>query len=230
MIIQAVSTIGMLCSHCGKLQLKTLSVFSFVHLGKNSFICTCGTPLLTLISFESKKIGIEYSCIYCGTPHHLVTRRELIWGEQPLRLGCSDKELPVGYIGPESRVMELCTEIKKNFVRLASELTSDQEDLDVMTDDFFVVYGVIEILGRLVERKKLGCKCGNHNLTVEILPESVELICDLCKAMGIIYTDNKDILRILEQMGAITLEENEMRIINDSLKGNHRKNIITEVE
>lgn len=214
MIVSTTTTIGIQCSKCGELQFRTLTVFAFSHFNKESYCCSCGAPLLTLTSFERGNFSIEYPCIYCGESHYIFAKRGLIWGEDLLQLACKEKEIPIGYIGPRFKVMNSCQEIRKTFIQLASELVNDEETFEF--DNFFVVYAVMEKLGKMVERSQLGCRCGNHNLAVEILTDRIEIVCELCQAKGIIYTDNKEILRILDSIGSIFLEENMTWFLNDS--------------
>lgn len=215
MIVSTNTAIGIQCSKCGELQYRTLSAFAFSHFHKESFCCACGAPLLTMTNIEKGNFSIEYPCIYCGESHFMLAKRNLIWGEELLQLVCSEKELPVGYIGPRIKVVDSSQEIKKTFVKLASELVND-EGIDAEFDNFYVVYTVMEKLGKMVERRKLGCKCGNNSLVVEILPDYVELVCESCRSAGIIYTDNKEILNILDETGSIYLEENKRLFLNDS--------------
>lgn len=220
MIVPTITTIGIQCSKCGELQFRNLSLFAFSHFNKESFCCACGAPLITLTSFEQGKFSIEYPCIYCGESHFILAPRSLIWGEELLPLVCSEKELPIGYIGPELKVVISCQDIKKTFVRLASELVNDEE-AEGEFDNFFVVYAVMEKLGKMVEREQLGCRCGNNNLSVEILTDRIELVCETCQAAGIIYTNNKEILRILDGMRTIFLEENMTWFLNDPYQGHN---------
>ncbi len=214
MIVSTNTTIGIQCAKCGEVQLRTLSVFSFSHFNKESYCCSCGAPLITLTNFERGNFSIEYPCIYCGESHHILAKRNLIWGEGLLELLCREKELPIGYIGPQYKVISYCEDVKKTFIQLASDLVNDEETCEF--DNFFVVYGVMEKLGKMVECGQLGCRCGNHNLSVEILTDRIEIVCELCQATGVIHTDNKEILRILDNVGSIFLEENKNWFLNDS--------------
>lgn len=217
MIVSTDTTIGIQCSKCGEVQFRTLSVFCFSHFNQESHCCSCGAPLITLTSFERGNFRIEYPCIYCGESHYILAKRNTIWGEELLQLACREKEIPIGYIGPRLKVASACQEIKKTFIQLASELVNDEETSEF--DNFFVVYAVMEKLGKMVEHRQLGCRCGNHNLAVEILADRIEIVCESCQAVGLIYTDNKEILRILDSIGSIFLEENKTWSLNDSYQG-----------
>ena len=220
MIVSAVATIGIQCSKCGELQFRTLSVFAFSHFNQESYSCTCGAHLIIITSIERSNFSIEYPCIYCGESHYLLTKRNHIWGEDLLKLVCNDKNLPIGYIGHNHQVVNSCQEIKKNFVQLASQLVNDGEN-EYEFDNFFIVYAIMEKISKMVERGQIGCRCGNKNLTVEILSDKIELVCQACYAIGTIYTDNKEILRIIDSMGSIFLEDNMTWFPKDPLEGHN---------
>ncbi|UWG97201.1 hypothetical protein LPY66_20450 [Dehalobacter sp. DCM] len=220
MIFPAVTTIGMICPHCGKIQYKTISAFSLANNVRDNFFCSCGTSLLTLLNFkhQNKKVSIEYQCIYCGKAHHRSASRKAIWGTEPISLVCNDKARPIGYFGPRQTVVALCQETKRDFVEFVSEFVSDDEEFASETDDFFIVYGVMEILDRMADKGQLSCECGSHDLSVEILPDKIELFCASCHAVGIINTENKSILRTLDEVGAIRLDPNMIQIVNDTIR------------
>lgn len=220
MIVSTDTSIGIQCSKCGELQFNTLSAFSFSHFSKKNFYCSCGAPLLTVTNNKRGNFSIEYPCIYCGQSHYILARRGFIWGNEILELACSEKKLPIGYIGPRKEVISSCQEIKNSFVKFASELVKD-EGSESEFENFLVVYAVMERLCKLVERDLLGCRCGNSNLAVEILHDRIELICEKCSAVGVINTNNNDILSIIDSMGMIFLEENMSWFINDSYNDQH---------
>lgn len=217
MILSAVATIGIQCSKCGELQFRSLSAFAFSRSDRESYLCSCGAHLFTITSIEKSNFSLEYPCIYCGESHYLLTKRSYIWGDDLLPLVCNEKDLPIGYIGNNQQVTDSCQEIKKNFVKLASQLVNDGEN-ESEFDNFFIVYAVMEKISKIVERGQLGCRCGNKSLSVEILSEKIELVCQSCSAIGTIHTDNKDILSIIDSMGSIFLEDNMTWFPNDPYK------------
>jgi hypothetical protein len=83
----------------------------------------------------------------------------------------------------------------------------NDEETESEFDNFFCVYAIMEKSAKWLNENQLGCRCGNDNLAVEIYGQD-ELVCESCHAAGIIYTDNKEILRILDGIRSIFLEEN----------------------
>lgn len=217
MLVSTTTMIGIQCAKCGEVQFNSLSVFDFSHFYKELCCASCGAILINITSIKHKEYGIEYPCIYCGDSHSVLLSRELLWGEELIQLSCKEKELPVGYIGPQTEVISCCQEIKRTFIKLASELVRDEE-LESEFDNFYVVYAVMEKLGKMVEQGLLGCRCGNNSLSVEILSDRIKIICGFCQAKVIIYTDNKEILRILDGVGSLFLEESTKWFIDNSYK------------
>lgn len=217
MIILTDTMVGVQCSKCGELHFRTLSRFAFSHFNKEYFSCSCGAPLLTILKIEDSKFRIEYPCIYCGKTHQIVAKRSAVWGEDVLKLECQVKKLPIGYIGKRNSITGLCQEMKQGFVQFASQLVNDEEP-DNDFEYFFIIYALMEKIGKMAEADLLGCKCGNNNLAVEILPEGIEIICEKCHAVGMISAADKEILSKIDHMAAISLEENMTTLINNPLQ------------
>jgi len=223
MIVPTTITLGIQCSKCGEMRFRTFSLFAFSHLKKESSYCDCGALLLNLSDLGRGSFGLSYPCIYCSDSHYIVTKRSKIFGKDTLQLFCPDNELPLGYFGPRQQVINSCEDIKKEFVYFAYQMVNDEEK-ESEFDNFFVVYAVMEKLGKMAIRDQLGCRCGNRHMAVEIMPDRIEIICGSCRAVGIIDTDNKEILRIIDDMGTIFLEENMEIFLSDVYKSHHLLN------
>ncbi|MGI5902140.1 MAG: hypothetical protein ACOX7U_06665 [Desulfitobacteriia bacterium] len=224
MMVSTMTTLVIQCSKCGKLQLKTLSLFHISQRDGESYCCECQTPLLKFTSFQRKICSLKYPCIYCGNSHRITVKRSKVWGEEVLPLVCLSKGLTVGCLGPRQEAEDIYQDLKKEFVQFLYQLVKDEED-SAEFDVFFVVYAIMEKLSKMVGSGKLGCRCGNDFLKVEIMPDRIELLCEKCRAAGIIHTDNKDILRIIDDMGSIFLEESTTWFLNDVFRNqNLQKN------
>lgn len=219
MIVPTITTIGIQCSKCGQLQFWTFSVFVLSHLSKESYYCTCGACIMTINGKIRGYLEIEYPCIYCGHEHTLRARKTLARGESLLELVCKEKGLLIGYIGPQKEVDNSCREMKQNFFEFASQLVNDLKPAEF--DNFFIVYAIMERIGKMVEGGRFGCQCDSDNLAVDILPDRIEFLCEDCGAKVIIRTDDKEILHIIDSMGAVFFEENVTRILNDSYQGHN---------
>jgi len=213
--------IGIQCSKCGDLQYRTLSLFDFSCEKKISFYCECESLLLTVSRLDRGYFKIEFPCIYCGQTHQLVEKRENIWGKNVVKLKCMGIELPIGYIGLKKYVDRASQEMKKMFVQFASKMVEDDE-LDGEFDNFFIVYSLLEKLSKMAEKNLLGCRCGNKNLIVEVFADRIELYCERCEAIAVIYISHKEVLRIIDNIGMIFLKENMTWYVNSSYKGQNK--------
>lgn len=214
MIISTENMVGIQCSKCGELQFRTLSIFAFSHFDKEYFSCSCGAPLLTFKKNGHSKFWIEYPCIYCGKTHQIAVKRGELWGDSVVKLQCQTKKLPIGYIGAKDAISPLCQEIKHNFIQFASQLVNDEEN-DIDFEHFFIIYALMEKIGKMAERDLLSCKCGNNNLTVEILQDRIEILCDKCHAIGVITVADNEVLTEIDNMAMLVLEESTKMLIND---------------
>jgi hypothetical protein len=58
-------------------------------------------------------------------------------------------------------------------------------------------------------------------LTFELLQDCIELYCEYCEAVGVIYADSAENIYQIEGMNALYLEENKTWRINHPLRGQH---------
>lgn len=216
MILSTNSTIVIQCPRCGKLEFHALSFFVFSGRGRKNLVCSCGLQLMSVVSRNRQQFNVTYACAYCGETHYLRLNRHAIWGKEALPLACPDVEASVGYIGPKQKVTQACREREKSIGELAVELGYEEE-----FENPEVMLQVLDHFHRLAKQGNLGCACGNHQLSFELLPDRIELYCEYCEAVGVIYADSSDNVRQIEGMNSLYLEENKTSLINRPLRGQH---------
>ncbi|HWQ89214.1 MAG TPA: hypothetical protein VN374_04505 [Desulfitobacteriaceae bacterium] len=209
MILATTATVAALCSNCGEMEFQALSLFAFSRLGHECLKCHCRTPLLKVSSHNRRQFSIYYQCAFCGETHHLRLNRRAIWGKKALPLICPEFSAIVGFIGPKQKVVQACQEQEKSIGELAEELGYVEE-----FENPEAMLRLLDHLHSLAEEDKLGCGCGNHQLAFELLPDRIELYCDLCEALGIVYADSMDKIWPVEDLSALYLEENNTWFIN----------------
>lgn len=223
MILTTNATIAIQCPQCGELEFQALSLFAFSRQGRKNLPCGCGCQLMSVTSKNRRQFNVTYACAYCGETHYLRLNRHAIWGKEALPLACPDVGASVGYIGPKQKVTHACREREKSIGELAVELGYEEE-----FENPEVMLWVLDHLHRLARQGDLGCACGNHQLTFELLPDRIELYCECCEAMGVIYADSSDNVRQIEGINSIYLEENKTWLINSPLRGQHVSRTIEE--
>ena len=138
-------------------------------------------------------------------------------------LVCPEVEASIGFVGPKQKVAQACQEREKTITELACELGYEDE-----FENPEVMLKLLDHLHRLAKDGALGCKCGNHNLTFELLPDRIELYCEICDAVGVIYGENNENIRIFEGMTSVSLDENKTVLLNCTQHGHCCKMIEEE--
>jgi hypothetical protein len=171
---------------------------------------------MSIVSRNRTQFNATFACAYCGETHYLRLNRHAIWGKEALSLACPDVEASVGYIGPKQKVTQACLEREKSIGELALELGYEEE-----FENPEVMIRILDHLYSLAKQGNLGCACGNHQLTFELLQDCIELYCEYCEAVGVIYADSAENIYQIEGMNALYLEENKTWRINHPLRGQH---------
>ena len=217
MILTTNTTIAIQCSQCGELEFHALSLFAFSRRGRKDLFCTsCGLRLASITSRNRRQFNVAYVCAYCGETHYLRLSRHAIWGKEALPLACPVVGASAGYIGPKQKVTQACHEREKSIGELAVDLGYEEE-----FENPEVMLRILDHLHHLTKQGDLGCACGNRQLSYELLPDRIELYCECCEAVGVIYADSADNVRQVEGINSMYLEENKTWRINSPLRGQH---------
>jgi hypothetical protein len=204
----------MQCSKCGEIEFKALSIFAFSGKGRENLYCRCGEPLFSIASRDRKHFNLSYQCAFCGHVHYVRLSRGAVWGKSAIPLICPEVEASAGFIGPKQKVTQAWKEREKSISELAAELGYEEE-----FENPEVMVRLLDHLHRLAKDGALGCKCGNRHLSFELLPDRIELYCEDCEAVGVIYGENAENIRIFESMTMINLDENKTWFINRAQRG-----------
>ncbi|MDD2233377.1 MAG: hypothetical protein PHV03_00485 [Desulfitobacteriaceae bacterium] len=209
MILATIATVATQCPNCGEMEFQALSLFAFSKPGHESFACHCSTPLLKVSNHKRRQFSLFYQCTFCGETHHICLSRRAIWGKEALPLICPEVKAIAGFVGPKQKVVQACQEREKSIGELADELGYEEE-----FENPEAMLRLLDHLRYLAKEDKLGCRCGNRQLAFELLPDRIELYCELCEALGVIYADNLEKIWQVESMSSLYLEENNTWLVN----------------
>ncbi|AHF08293.1 hypothetical protein [Desulfitobacterium metallireducens] len=209
MILTTHTSVAIQCPKCGELEFHALSLFAFAGKGRENLYCHCGELLLSVASRDHQHFNVSFHCAFCGGVHYLRLKRGAIWGKAALPLICLEVEASAGFIGPKQKVTQACHEREKSIGELAAELGYEEE-----FENPEVMLRLLDHLHDLAKDGSLECGCGNKHLSFELLPDRVELYCEECEAVGIIYGDCNENISIFEGMRSLKLEENKTWLIN----------------
>lgn len=211
MLIATNAVLAMRCPECGKMEFHDLSRFAFSR-GKNVEInCSCGASKMLVITKNRSIYWLHFACVICETKHVLEISGKSLWSGEVVRLACQDTGLDLGHIGPEAKVYDLSFSREHELEALVDEF---------MGDGYFhnseIMYEVLNRLHEIAERGGLYCQCGNHKIEVDIFPDRLELHCNNCDSINIIYAETEEDLKVIQQVDTIELARHGFKFL-DSL-------------
>ncbi len=221
MVLATQSTIALLCPECGEIEYMALSLFAFNKSEKVAFVCQCGAQLLTVATGNRRQFNLTFQCAFCDSPHYKRLPKQSLWGQDVLKLACLEVEGAVGFIGPKSKVTQAWQEEKKSAQTMFDESEGDYENVEA-------VLAILDHLHYLAKRDELECSCGNNRLSYDLLTDRIEIYCENCEALGIIYADSQDSVQMIQGMDFIKLEENKTCYFNHPVAGLHLAKTIKE--
>jgi len=213
MIITTNALLAMRCPHCGKLELHGISRFSFSGCKTLRINCSCGAVKLIISTKSKKKFWLQVSCIICETKHLATLDASSIWSAGVTNVLCEETGLELACIGSPDKVKEAAGSYRDNV---------EVPEAAIDGDDYFynpeVMYKTLNCLHDIVERGALYCQCGNYQIAVDIFPDRLELYCDNCNSVNIIYAENEEDLEVIRRVESIELTRYGFKCL-DSLAG-----------
>ncbi|TDA69768.1 MAG: hypothetical protein D9V47_04655 [Clostridia bacterium] len=197
MLLPADAVIALRCPVCGRVELKSLSLFAFARGRAVELICACGTTIFRLETRDRKQFLARAHCMACEEWHVFECRRRDIWSTEVKELVCEDMGLEIGMVGPYSSVKARLRSQEKSLAEMARDLgfSAYFENADIMC-------AVLEYLYEMADNGRLTCRCGNRDVEVEIFPGYIQLRCAECGAGGVVAAkDNDDLLRVEQVWG-----------------------------
>jgi len=202
MVINTGTVLALSCPHCGKLNFHAVSLFAFSGKKCLCFNCECGKSTVTITAANRQRFILKTGCGMCETEHAYYLKYKKMFSPEVFPLVCLETGLEIGFIGPKDQVLARASQQEKSFADLLG---------DGGLEDFFVnpevMLQVIEYLQRVSESGLIKCKCGNNNIDLDILPDRLELVCNDCGNIGVIFAENKEDLIALKGLRKIELSE-----------------------
>ena len=212
MIIQTETLLGMRCPECGKLDYHNLSRFEFSGKKRVEVNCSCGFTKLLITTRNKKEYLLQVSCVVCENRHAHSISTGRLWSEEVNYLFCQETGLELGYLGPEEEVRVLAAAQEESMEDLVDEFEKE--------DEYFhnaqIMYEVLNCLHDIAEQGAVYCQCGNHDVEVDIFPDRLELHCECCDSVNIIYAETEDDLSVIREVETIELTRNGFNCL-DSL-------------
>lgn len=170
-VLRTVTAVALYCPHCGKLDLYDVSLF-VLHRRDLTFRCACGYVKGVLTAQADRHYTLRVPCHLCGTEHVFVFSRQQFWRGQVDKIYCSSTNMELGFIGERSAVYGILDSCRRELD------TASDEDGEWTNPE--IMYGVLNKVHDIAERGGLYCRCGSHDIAMEILPDRLKLTCRRC--------------------------------------------------
>lgn len=211
MLITSERTVALRCPLCGRLNVRSFTVFDFGREHSLNLECNCGFGFLTISTTDFYDYVLQLPCLICENTHYSRIKHHELWETPVYKLACPENMTVMGYIGNEKEIMTVVAEEAGN---------PDSIINDEGFNDYFkspeIMYQIMGKLHAIANRGDLYCSCGQTDINVEVYPERLELHCAACRSMTIVYAENGEDLQAVVDAGVIELTEKGFTSIDSS--------------
>lgn len=211
MLITSERTVALRCPLCGRLNVRSFTVFDFGREHSLNLECNCGFGFLTISTTDFRDYVLQLPCLICENTHYSRTNHYELWEAPVYKLACPENATVLGYIGNEKEIMTVVAEEADN---------PDSIINDEGFNDYFkspeIMYQIMGKLHAIANRGDLYCSCGQTDINVEVYPDRLELHCAACRSLTIVYAENAEDLQAVVDAKVIELTEKGFTSIDSS--------------
>lgn len=198
MLITADALLAMCCPECGEMDVHSFSCFAFSEGNTVKISCSCGATKLEVRKSKSVYL-LQSVCPICESGHLHKVKGKKLWRGEHIQLVCYESGLLMGSIGSQAQVSRTVTDQGPNMQKL----------LNGAGDTYFntpeIMFEVLECLRDIADDGKLYCQCGNCNIEVDMFPDRLELRCNSCDSINIVYAETEEDLQVIKKVDSIEL-------------------------
>lgn len=185
MLINGWKTIIVRCSSCGKLFEDDFNLFLCTYNGRKEFICDCGNSVAILEAKSKRTASLNIKCNLCNGLHkYHFNIIDLIINNRIYNCSYGAEVCIIG-------------DIKNN---------TNFTDSNIMISS-------LKAIDELQIKDKVKCKCNSSDIACDIYSDRIELRCEKCNGLMIIYAENEDDLQLIKVKKVIELEEGDIRCL-----------------
>lgn len=220
MPVETEKVLAMRCPECGRLELHRLQRFAIAPGESLDVKCSCGAVKLVINTRDRSEYRIKVTCVYCDGCHHQNMSGKQIWSAGGvIDLYCRDTGLELGHIGQDEAVRKIVSGREKEL-----EVLVDEFGRDNYFHNSSIMYQVLSSLQQIAEKGTLYCQCGNYQIGVDIFPDRLELHCNKCDSVNIIYAETDEDLQVIQQLEEIELVKNGFEYLDSLVRTGKRNN------
>lgn len=204
--------LAMRCPECGKMGYHNIRRFAIPRGESLKIQCVCGAEIFNINTQDRSQYRMKLACVYCGGCHNQALSGKKIWSaDETIDFYCAETGLELGCIGPEDMVKKIIKGRERELESLVDEFGRD-----AYFHNSSVMHEVLLCLQDISEKGNLHCQCGNYQIGVDIFPDRLELYCNNCDSVNIIYAENEEDLKVIQEIEEIELLRNGFECL-DSL-------------
>lgn len=203
MLIDTSVAIAYKCSSCGTFEFFNISLFSILYKKESMFTCRCNKSSIVITRESQKNFKIRIPCIGCGNEHEFIfSRKDFLYKDINV-FCCPETGMKQCIVGNDEKVRRRIDTLEREFDELIDKFGYDNyfENTQVMFDALNKIHDI-------AEQGNLDCECGNNDIELMLLSDSIHLKCNNCGSNRLVNAaSNKDLKDILTK-GTIVLTGN----------------------
>lgn len=197
MVVSVQKTLLIRCEICGRIETYDINLFNIPKGEKIEYKSSFNSTGVFIKTLDYKTYFIESHCPICGSKHiYRYSLKHMLkydnWSNIHEYKNCFIENK--GY--DEETVLK------------------DEDEFNNYLKKFKILLSSLERLEKLNEEGKIICDCGNDKMRVELFPDRIELICENCKSVQIIYTETEEDLAVLLKKEEIHLKAHNISYID----------------
>ena len=192
MIKEFKKSIGYICSSCSSIIIKDISLFDLGGNEKNVFRCTGGNTCSAVcftISQKKDKYTISVDCPACGDQHLFNIRKATFWQSIFFVLDCPETGMGILFLGDREKIRNAIDTQEKNIMAMNDEYA--------ICGELAMLFDAVEHINHLAKDQKVTCRCGSHDISIELDDTKITLLCRQCGCKLDIPTSENSLDKLL---------------------------------
>ena len=217
MLIKTYVIVALYCPKCDRFDFHAISRFNVGFDAPLHLTCQCGADLFSISREKGNQCAIELACGMCGQRHQYTYPTKYIWREDLINLYCHEIGVKSAFLGSREAVRNAVDDFDNNigYVETDQGLFNNEE----------IMNRSLEKIWSLADEGKISCTCGNADLSLDINPDRVEIVCEDCGAVNVFFAENIKDLEIINNLTSVELNKGVFNYIYTSKKKVKNKKI-----
>ena len=192
MIVKYERTTAYICPFCSNLTKKKISAFDFSGRDHKPLLCsTLGCrEECAKISFKNAKYNINVECPICGDAHEFSVPAVKFWNKKLLTYKCPVSGIDIIFFGEEDAVEKTVTERSIEYADIIPDYYDNSAESEML-------YEILDCVHELQNRHRVSCVCGSESVSIQLINNSLVLVCDKCGRLRVIETNEHNLAMLL---------------------------------